>query len=273
MVGLFSRMSSASLLSSSWPPSCLQPQSRHSGASTVHFLFPRLPFSDGDPNQPPSLILTFSLLAAAFFPNCGGWNQQPRRCTTASCWTACAAGAMLQASLNSSPTGSRRLRPSKGSVRRRADPDAYSQGEVEHFHLAFFFIHPQEKDDSRRKVRIQEMVEAKPELALAYLEYLFNHKATRDKVLALRERCLKRLHTALGGWRVRWTTPGLTCASALFKPCLSPQSVLYTHLSGTTGDSRCPSAETALSVFVYHVRLGAHLQHSVSCPGQDSRFL
>lgn len=132
-------MSGASFLSSSWPPSCLQPQSRHSGASTVHFLFSDFLFPMVIPNQPPSLILTVSLLAAVFFPNCGGWNQQPRRCVTASCWTACAAGARLQASSNSSPTGSRRLCPSKGSVRRRADLDAYSQGEVEHFHLAFLY--------------------------------------------------------------------------------------------------------------------------------------
>lgn len=192
------------------------------------FSFLRLPLSDGDPNRPPSLILTFSLLAAAFFPNCGGWNQQPRRCVTASCWTACAAGARLQASLNSSPTGSRRLCPSKGSVWRRADPDVYSQGEVEHFHVAFFFIHPQEKNDSRRKVRIQEKVEAKPELALAYLEYLFNHKATRDKVLALRERCLKRLHTALGGWRVRWTFAcSNMCTSLVSTMSVSAVSALH----------------------------------------------
>lgn len=63
-------------------------------------------------------------------------------------------------------------------------------------------MHHQEKERSTSKVRIQETVEAKPELALAYLEYLFNHKATREKVLALGERCLKSLHTALGSWKV-----------------------------------------------------------------------
>lgn len=140
--------------------------------------------------------------------------------------------------------------------------------EVEHLHVGLF-IRPQEKEGSRRKVRIQETVEAQPELALAYLEYLFNHKATRDKVLALGERCLRRLHAALGSWRVGRTTPAppsQLCASALIKACLSLQSLLYTHLSGSTEDPGCPSAETALAVFVYHVRLGAHLQHSVSRP-------
>lgn len=52
--------------------------------------------------------------------------------------------------------------------------------------------------------------------------------------------------------------------SPLLKPCFSVQSVLSAHLSGTTEDPRRPSAETALGVFVYHGRLGAHLHRSVS---------
>ncbi|XP_030254923.1 condensin-2 complex subunit G2 isoform X1 [Sparus aurata] len=99
-----------------------------------------------------------------------------------------------------------------------------------------------DKANANRKVRIQETVEAKPELALVYLEYLFSHTSTREKVLALGERPLKQLHTALGNWR----------------------SVLYTHLSATTEDPKSPDVETALKVFVYHGRLGAHLQHSSS---------
>lgn len=51
-------------------------------------------------------------------------------------------------------------------------------------------------------MRIQETVEAKPDLALAYLEYLFSHSSTREKVLALGERPLKQLHQVLGNWRV-----------------------------------------------------------------------
>lgn len=72
----------------------------------------------------------------------------------------------------------------------------------------------QEKGSSSRKVRIQETAEAKPELALAYLEYLFNHRASREAVLALREGPLKQLHAVLGSWRVYlgsacWSTVSL----------------------------------------------------------------
>ncbi|XP_034562667.1 condensin-2 complex subunit G2 isoform X2 [Notolabrus celidotus] len=99
---------------------------------------------------------------------------------------------------------------------------------------------------SSRKVRIMETVEAKPVLALAYLEYLFSHTSTREKVLALGERPLKQLHTVLGNWK----------------------SVLYMHLSSTTDNPKSPDVETALKVFVYHSRLGAHLQH-YSSEGRD----
>lgn len=168
-------------------------------------------------------------------------------------------------------TGSAQARGQSGG----APTQALTAGvEAEDVHVVLF-IHPQDTEGSSRKVRIQETVEAKPELALAYLEYLFNHKATREKVLALGESRLKRLHAALGSWRVRGTAPGLTlklCVSALFKPCLRLQSVLHTHLRCTTEDPRCPSAETALSVFGYRGRLGAHLQHSVSLAGTGAFF-
>uniref|UniRef100_A0A3P9KMK7 Non-SMC condensin II complex, subunit G2 n=1 Tax=Oryzias latipes TaxID=8090 RepID=A0A3P9KMK7_ORYLA len=98
------------------------------------------------------------------------------------------------------------------------------------------------KEGSRRKVRIQESVEAKPDLALAYLEDLFSHTPTRDKVLALGEKPLKQLHTVLGSWK----------------------SVLYSHLSSTTEIPECPSMETALKAFIFHGRLGAHLQHNLT---------
>ncbi|XP_032360286.1 condensin-2 complex subunit G2 [Etheostoma spectabile] len=99
-----------------------------------------------------------------------------------------------------------------------------------------------DKANTNRKVRIQETVEAKPELALAYLEYLFSNTSTREKVLALGQKPLKQLHTVLGNWRL----------------------VLYTHLSSPTEDPKSPSMETALKVFTYHGRLGAHLQHNSS---------
>nr|XP_046227928.1 condensin-2 complex subunit G2 isoform X2 [Scatophagus argus] len=103
-----------------------------------------------------------------------------------------------------------------------------------------------DKANGSRKVHIQETVEAKPDLALAYLEYLFSHASTREKVLALGERPLKQLHTVLGNWR----------------------SVLYAHLSSTTDEPKSPRVETALKVFTYYGRLGAHLQHN-SSQGRD----
>ncbi|KAG7526439.1 condensin-2 complex subunit G2 isoform X1 [Solea senegalensis] len=103
-----------------------------------------------------------------------------------------------------------------------------------------------EKSATSRRVRIQETVEAKPDLALAYLEFLFNHISTREKILTLGQKPLKQLHTVLGNWK----------------------SVLYTHLSSTTEDPKSPSLETALKAFMLHSRLGAHLQHSVS-EGRD----
>uniref|UniRef100_A0A4W6FIK5 Non-SMC condensin II complex, subunit G2 n=1 Tax=Lates calcarifer TaxID=8187 RepID=A0A4W6FIK5_LATCA len=61
-----------------------------------------------------------------------------------------------------------------------------------------------DKANSSRKVRIMETVEAKPDLALAYLDYLFSHTSTQEKVLALGQRPLKQLHTVLGNWKVCW---------------------------------------------------------------------
>uniref|UniRef100_A0A3Q3FX96 Non-SMC condensin II complex, subunit G2 n=1 Tax=Labrus bergylta TaxID=56723 RepID=A0A3Q3FX96_9LABR len=93
-----------------------------------------------------------------------------------------------------------------------------------------------DKGNANRKVRIQETVEAKPDLALTYLEYLFNHTSTREKVLSVGEGPLKQLHT----------------------------SVLNSHLSSASEDPERPEVETALRVFMYHGRLSAHLQHNVS---------
>lgn len=73
------------------------------------------------------------------------------------------------------------------------------------FTRSLFSFHLQDKTNTNRKVRIQETVEAKPDLALVYLEYLFSHASAREKVLALGESPLKQLHAALGNWRVRWT--------------------------------------------------------------------
>ncbi|XP_047468058.1 condensin-2 complex subunit G2 [Mugil cephalus] len=97
-----------------------------------------------------------------------------------------------------------------------------------------------DKATGGRKVRIHETMDAKPDLALTYLEYLLSHAWTREKVLALGQNPLKLLHTVLGNWR----------------------SVLYTRLSSATEDPKCPSVETALKAFMFHNRLGAHLQHN-----------
>lgn len=70
----------------------------------------------------------------------------------------------------------------------------------------------QHQESGGRKVRIQETVEAKPELALAYLEYLFSHTASREAVLAVGAGALKQLHAVLGSWRV--------AAFCLLSPCV-----------------------------------------------------
>nr|XP_019943442.1 PREDICTED: condensin-2 complex subunit G2 [Paralichthys olivaceus] len=103
-----------------------------------------------------------------------------------------------------------------------------------------------EKANASRKVRIQETVEAKPDLALVYLEYLFSHTSTRQQVMALGHKPLTQLLTVLGNWK----------------------SVLHNHLSSTTDDLPRPSLETALKAFMLQGRLGAHLQHNAS-EGRD----
>ncbi|CAL9698109.1 unnamed protein product [Knipowitschia caucasica] len=89
-----------------------------------------------------------------------------------------------------------------------------------------------------RKVRIQETVEAKPELALAYLDYLLTHNQTREKVLGLSHGVLQRLHSLLGDWKL----------------------VVYSHLKSSE-DPSSVSVQTALRAFTFHGRFGAHLQH------------
>ncbi|KAK2859568.1 hypothetical protein Q5P01_004188 [Channa striata] len=102
-----------------------------------------------------------------------------------------------------------------------------------------------EKANTNRRVQIQDTVEARPDLALLYLEYLLSHTSTREKVLALDQGQLKQLQTVLGNWK----------------------SVLYAHLS-STADPKSLSLDTALKAFVFHGRFGAHLQHS-SSEGRD----
>lgn len=116
-------------------------------------------------------------------------------------------------------------------------------------------------------MRIQETVEAKPELALAFLEHLFSHGSSREKLLALGKKPLKQLHAVLGGWKVRHRSSHVFNAppGGCLNHCLMPQqSVLHAHLSSTADHPQIPGEETALKVFSYHSRLGAHLHHHVS---------
>nr|XP_020457943.1 condensin-2 complex subunit G2 isoform X2 [Monopterus albus] len=94
----------------------------------------------------------------------------------------------------------------------------------------------------KRQKRFQKTVDAKPDLALTYLDYLLSHTSVREKILALSERSLKQLHAVLGRWK----------------------SVLYTHLTSNTEDPNSPSAETALRAFAHFGQLAAHLQHKFS---------
>lgn len=54
-------------------------------------------------------------------------------------------------------------------------------------------------------MQFQETVEAKPGLALAYLEYLLCISSVREKVLGVDEELLKQLLAALESWTVRLT--------------------------------------------------------------------
>ncbi|XP_077365081.1 condensin-2 complex subunit G2 isoform X2 [Festucalex cinctus] len=93
---------------------------------------------------------------------------------------------------------------------------------------------PEQQFTLKRKVTIQEKAEAKPDLALAYLDCLLLRPSTRNKVLALSQGPLKRLYTILGNWK-----------SLL---CSGPRSSF---------------ADLALKAFTCHSRLSVHLQHDL----------
>uniref|UniRef100_A0AAY4CKQ6 Condensin-2 complex subunit G2 n=1 Tax=Denticeps clupeoides TaxID=299321 RepID=A0AAY4CKQ6_9TELE len=90
-----------------------------------------------------------------------------------------------------------------------------------------------DKNSSTRRVRVQDMVEAKPDLVLDYLEYILTHPRTRDWVLSLPMGKLKQLLKALSSWKV-------------------------------VKDVSAPNTETALRAFSLHGRLCIHLHHRVS---------
>ncbi|KAG5850328.1 hypothetical protein ANANG_G00081060 [Anguilla anguilla] len=104
----------------------------------------------------------------------------------------------------------------------------------------------QGKRDSDRRVRIQETVDAKPDLGLEYLEYLLTSTSKRDCLLALKQTQLNHLLKSLSSWK----------------------SALYLCLSSSDIAGGQAQAETALRAFSLHGRLSAHLQHKFS-EGRD----
>ncbi|XP_012670672.2 condensin-2 complex subunit G2 [Clupea harengus] len=94
------------------------------------------------------------------------------------------------------------------------------------------------KDDSARRVRIQETMEAKPDLGLDFLDYLLNHPPTRDAVLNVALGKLKQLLKALS----------------------SCKSELYSCVSAFEPPARARTTETAMKAFSLHSRLLVHLQ-------------
>ncbi|KAG7258257.1 hypothetical protein CRUP_020609 [Coryphaenoides rupestris] len=99
---------------------------------------------------------------------------------------------------------------------------------------------PPDKAPDRRRVRIQEEVEAKPGLALSYLEYLLGRSSTREHLLLLTPASLAQLHTTLGAW----------------------SEVLYSSLSSGAADRTDTRVQVALKAFTLQGRLAAHLHHA-----------
>ncbi|CAL8400223.1 unnamed protein product [Gadus morhua 'NCC'] len=106
---------------------------------------------------------------------------------------------------------------------------------------------PAAKAKPGRKVRIQETAEAKPDLGLSYLEYLFSRSSTREHVLPLGQASLGPLHKILGAWN----------------------AVLFSSLSGGEVDRVDPLVQTALKAFTLQARLSAHLQHASAPESRD----
>ncbi|XP_037400986.1 condensin-2 complex subunit G2 [Pygocentrus nattereri] len=99
-------------------------------------------------------------------------------------------------------------------------------------------LNPGEQSESvSRRVQFEDPSEAKPDLALNYLEYLLTRPRTRDCLLGLSLDQLTSLHSALGAWK----------------------AVLYSSLSECAASAAV--TETALRAFSLHARLSIHLQH------------
>lgn len=72
--------------------------------------------------------------------------------------------------------------------------------------LALHCCAPQTHDSTARRVRIQETMEAKPDLGLDFLDYLLVNPPTRDAVVNVAQRKLKPLVKALDSYKVQLHT-------------------------------------------------------------------
>ncbi|NXY16369.1 CNDG2 protein, partial [Atrichornis clamosus] len=100
---------------------------------------------------------------------------------------------------------------------------------------------------SGRRVRIHVTQESKPELAVAYIEYLLTHPVNRGCLLSVPKKKLKQLLKILG----------------------AAKGVLDSILKGTDADSGSWSQATSLRAFSLFCRLSIHLQHKFSEEGED----
>ncbi|NWV79923.1 CNDG2 protein, partial [Dasyornis broadbenti] len=100
---------------------------------------------------------------------------------------------------------------------------------------------------SERRVRIHVTHEAKPGLAVNYIEYLLTHPVNRGCLLSVPKKKLKKLLKILG----------------------AAKRVLGSILKGTEADSGRWSQATSLRAFSLFCRLSIHLQHKFSDEGED----
>nr|DBA25095.1 TPA: hypothetical protein GDO54_012665 [Pyxicephalus adspersus] len=103
------------------------------------------------------------------------------------------------------------------------------------------------KKDSARKVRIQDTMECKPDLALKYIEYLLTQNMNRDCLLASQTNKLNNLFKQLG----------------LVK------EVLCSFMKRSEGVSPILSQETSLRAFSLYCRLSIHLQYKFNSEGRN----
>ncbi|XP_039609542.1 condensin-2 complex subunit G2 [Polypterus senegalus] len=95
------------------------------------------------------------------------------------------------------------------------------------------------KRDSQRRVRIQEVMESKPDLAIDYLEYILTHTINRECLVAMPQNKLNQL----------------------LKSLLSLKEMLFSSISSSEAETSESDTQTALRGFVVHCRLSVHLHH------------